>query len=231
MKNNNYLCILLLLVPASCYSTETTDVVSTQQSIKYNSISAGMSYKRTNFKITNLNHFNQATFEAFNYSPVIELTIAGGKKMLDHGKLSVAYTVGYSSFTVNKQVVNDNVIDFDTSVDGEYAYFMPTLSYAYAFGEKVYGEQPDSSLAIGIGIGLGTLKAKGMVVYEGYNDNAVEPYSFRDTMEFGELFVRYYYKGLLVEYKNISMTDGILPVEDLNVVEEKTLSIKYMALF
>lgn len=63
-------------------------------------------------------------------------------------------------FSMNKQKVKDEVVDFGTSVEGYYAYLTPTLYYR--FGDKHIMESSDKwNWTLGIGLGIGLLVADG----------------------------------------------------------------------
>lgn len=77
----------------------------------------------------------------------------------------VAYSTRYdvSSFRLDRQLVGQQEIDLDTSVEGYSVYVIPTLLVSPSGRET--GRPDSDSLVIGAGLGLGYMSASGDVVF------------------------------------------------------------------
>jgi hypothetical protein len=72
-------------------------------------------------------------------------------------------------FSVDKQKEGDKLVDYNTSVEGYYAYLTPTLYYR--FGDRYVMESKDKwNWSVGIGLGIGYLVANGNV-YTNYSSS------------------------------------------------------------
>lgn len=70
-------------------------------------------------------------------------------------------------FSVDKQKQGDKFVDYNTSIEGYYAYLTPTIYYR--FGDRYVMESKDKwNWSVGIGIGIGYLVANGNV-YTNYS--------------------------------------------------------------
>lgn len=70
-------------------------------------------------------------------------------------------------FSVDKQKEGDKFVDYNTSVEGYYAYLTPTIYYR--FGDRYVMESKDKwNWSVGIGLGIGYLVANGNV-YTNYS--------------------------------------------------------------
>lgn len=70
-------------------------------------------------------------------------------------------------YSVDKQKEGDKFVDYNTSVEGYYAYLTPTIYYR--FGDRYIMESKDKwNWSVGIGLGIGYLVANGNV-YTNYS--------------------------------------------------------------
>jgi hypothetical protein len=99
------------------------------------------------------------------------------------GKSSFGYyfEMGYSAYNFDRQEIGDNLEDLRTSVNGSYFYLTPVLFYD--FGNR--RSQRDFTIKLGIGYGLGYLKASGDIIFTRDNQNTSYSYNIN---EWGEAF-------------------------------------------
>ena len=101
---------------------------------------------------------NGTLSEDFSYSPLITLT--SPTRQLADSNWGSKMEYSFSSFQLNQQTVNNDLVDLGTSVKGYYAFVTPTLFYTFTGVEdKPY------IVTTGIGIGLGYLKADGDIIF------------------------------------------------------------------
>ncbi len=99
--------------------------------------------------------------ENFSYTPYISL--GSPYKFFGDTDIGVFMEYDFTSFSLNKQLVNEDNVDLGTSVDGYSVFATPTLIVSLT-GREPYGEN-NQSLIIGTGFGLGYLSADGDIIF------------------------------------------------------------------
>ncbi len=91
------------------------------------------------------------------------LSLGTAYSYFDASNWGYNFTFSISPFSIDKQLVNENdsdPLDLGTSAKGYFFYASPV--FFYHFGDK---DMRGHSLKLGIGAGIGYLKAKGDIVY------------------------------------------------------------------
>jgi hypothetical protein len=126
-------------------------------------ITAGVSVNSIDFDVYNKDRTNPngTLSEDFSYSPIIIL--GSPYKYFGESNWGGLMEYSFSTFRLNKQIVNDNLVDLETSVKGYYAFVTPTLFYS--FFDRNPHDKYDQTLITGLGVGLGYLKATGDIIF------------------------------------------------------------------
>lgn len=95
------------------------------------------------------------------------------------------YAIGLGVFKMDTQELNGKDIDLNTSGKGYYLYAMPVLGFEFLKGKN------DKSLLVGLGVGIGYLKAKGDIIFTESTSNLKHDFDFSEFT---------YSIGLIVDY-------------------------------
>lgn len=104
---------------------------------------------------------NGTLSEDFSYSPIF--TLGSPYKYFKDSNWGGLMEYSFSGFRLKKQLVNDRLVNLNTSVDGYYAFATPTLFYSFS-NNNAETVSPQKIIA-GLGIGLGYLKASGNIIF------------------------------------------------------------------
>ena len=126
-------------------------------------ITAGISVNSIDFDVYNEGNTspNGTLSEEFSYSPIIIL--GSPYKYFGESNWGGLMEYSFSTFQLNQQLVNDELVDLGTSVKGYYVFVTPTLFYS--FFERNPRDKYDQTLITGLGVGLGYLKATGDIIF------------------------------------------------------------------
>lgn len=125
-------------------------------------ITAGISVYSTDFDVYNKGSLNPSgtLSEEFSYSPSI--IIGSPYHYFSDSNWASSIEYSFSGFSLNQQLVNDQLIDLDTSVKGYYVFVTPTI--IYSFTDMQLSSKNNYSLLGGLGVGLGYLNASGDII-------------------------------------------------------------------
>ena len=123
----------------------------------------GIKVNSIDFDVYNKNSTdpNGTLSEDFSLSPIFVL--GSPYKYIQDSNWGNFMEYSFSGFKLNQQVVNDELVDLGTSVDGYYVFVTPTIFYS--FDEKYLNKNNRQKLIAGLGIGLGYLKADGDIIF------------------------------------------------------------------
>jgi len=110
------------------------------------------------------------------YSYSLSLTAAAPYQYFGHSNFGYYYELGYSPIDVHEQTVDSGSLDLGTHVKGEYFYITPILYYN--FGSR--SPRSNFSTKLGLGYGVGHIRAKGDIVYTRNNQNVSHPVKLND---------------------------------------------------
>jgi hypothetical protein len=126
-------------------------------------ITAGISVNSIDFDVSSEGSTSPkgTLSEDFSYSPV--LILGSPYKYFGESNWGGLMEYSFSTFQLNQQLVNDELVDLGTSVKGYYAFVTPTLFYSF-FGQGS-PDKHDQTLITGLGAGLGYIKATGDIIF------------------------------------------------------------------
>lgn len=99
--------------------------------------------------------------EDFSYSPYIIL--GSPYKYAGESDFGGLMEYSFSGFNLSRQEVGGELVDLGTSVTGYYVFITPTVFYSF-FGQDTNNKY-DQTLVMGMGLGLGYLKAEGDIIF------------------------------------------------------------------
>lgn len=109
--------------------------------------------------------------------------IESNVKNLYYGGWGYRYVFNLGPFKMKTQEVDLEDVDLGTSAKGYFAYAMPVLVYDF-LGDKV-----DSSLVVGLGVGIGFLEARGDIIFTEANPQTRHNFKFSEmTYAYGLFF-------------------------------------------
>jgi len=160
MHSRKTLILLLLLIIFPEISWSDAIVENILSSYR---VTAGISVKQRQFDVQNEGSINPngTLSEDFSYTPYIIL--GSPYRYIGESKWGSFIEYSISTFNLNQQMVNDELVDLGTSVKGYDIFVTPTLFYSF------FGQNPsikhDQTLLSGIGVGVGYLKATGDIIF------------------------------------------------------------------
>ncbi len=152
------LLLLFLIVPEVSWGDESlTDFLSSYR------FTVGIAAYGGEFSVFDNNESPAAGTLSENFSYTPYLTLGSPYKFFGDTDIGVLMEYDFTSFSLNKQLVNEENVDLGTSVDGYSIFAIPTLIVSLT-GREPYGEN-NQSLVIGTGFGLGYLSASGDIIF------------------------------------------------------------------
>lgn len=152
------LLLLFLIVPEVSWGDESlTNFLSSYR------FTVGISAYGGEFSVFDNNESPAAGTLSENFSYTPYLTLGSPYKFFGDTDIGVLMEYDFTSFSLNKQLVNEENVDLGTSVDGYSIFAIPTLIVSLT-GREPYGEN-NQSLVIGTGFGLGYLSASGDIIF------------------------------------------------------------------
>lgn len=126
-------------------------------------ITAGITIYSTDFDIYDKGSSNPngTLSEEFSYAPSIIIGSPYNYFADSNWASSIEYS--FSTFKLSQQLVNDELVDLGTSVEGYYAFITPTL--VYSFTDAQNSSLNNYSLITGLGVGIGYLEASGDIIF------------------------------------------------------------------
>lgn len=149
---------VLIALPA----TSTGDTL-VQSLLSVYRLTPGITVVSTDFDVYNRGGAdpNGTLSEDFRYWPFV--TLGSPYKYFGGSNWGGLMEYSFSVFDLDRQLVNDELVDLGTSIKGYHAFITPTVFYSFT-GQKPQGKY-DQTLIAGLGVGLGYLKADGDIVF------------------------------------------------------------------
>ncbi len=155
------LLLAVLSLPLCCNAGDATETTN-QSWLEQSRWTIGVSLKSVDFDIYPEGSLNAAgtLSEDFHTTPFI--TLSGPPAYFGDSPWGWFIEYSLSQFALNRQLINDQLIDLGTSMTGYDVYIAPTLFYRFDTPNLVAGEH--DRINAGLGAGLGYLKASGSVI-------------------------------------------------------------------
>ena len=99
------------------------------------------------------------------------------------------FVVNLAGFDISKQEVDLDDVDLDTSADGYFFYAMPVGLYDF------HKQNADSSLLVGIGVGIGYLNAEGDIILTELDTPVRQDFDFSELTYSTGVFFQYIVEG------------------------------------
>ena len=99
--------------------------------------------------------------EDLSYSPFVLL--GSPYRFFGDSNFGTYVEYGISGFSLNKQIVNDSLVDLGTSVNGWHVFVTPAIFYN--IGDRAVSGDKGRSLKLGIGVGIGYVDARGDIIF------------------------------------------------------------------
>ena len=125
-------------------------------------LTIGVSFNSVDFDVYPQGSLNAAgtLSEDFHTTPFV--TLSGSPSYFDDSSFGWFFEYSLSRFALNQQLVNDSLVDLGSSVSGYDIYIAPTLFYSFRGPFLLH--RADETINVGVGAGLGYLKASGDII-------------------------------------------------------------------
>jgi len=122
-------------------------------------LTAGVTVNLVEFDVYNRDSTdpNGTLSQDFSYAPIFRL--GGPYNFIGKSNWGGMLEYSFTTFKLDQQLVDDQLVDLGTSVDGYYVFVTPALFYS--FGQSLSAELNRNTLIAGLGVGLGYLNASG----------------------------------------------------------------------
>lgn len=124
---------------------------------------AGITFSLIDFDVYNKGstNTNGTLSEDFSLSPFV--TLASPYTFIGNSNWGWFIEYSLSSFQLNQQLIDIDLVDLGTSVKGYYAFVTPTLFYS--FSGRHTGSEHGNTIIVGLGAGVGYLNATGDIIF------------------------------------------------------------------
>jgi len=155
------LSLTVLCLPLCCNAADGAEP-SNRPWLEQYRLTIGLSLKSVDFDIYPEDSLDAAGTLSEDFHTTAFITLSGPPAYF--GESSWGWFIEYSlsRFVLHRQLINDQLIDLGTSMTGFDVYIAPTLFYTFNSPDLLEGEH--ERINIGLGAGLGYLKASGDII-------------------------------------------------------------------
>ncbi len=200
MKHSGKALVLLLaifMLPETSWSEESTESLWSTYLKR-----AGITFSSIDFDVYNKGSTNPngTLSEDFSLSPFV--TLASPYTFFGDSNWGWFMEYSLSSFRLNQQLIDTELVDLGTSVKGYFAFVTPTLFYS--FSGRDTGSEHGKTIIVGLGAGVGYLNATGDIIFTETTQQRVE-FNISGIAEAVSLYVDYR-RGNFVTRLNTGLT-------------------------